>query len=59
MVNSKIKDDDIICWNCGGKTIPFVPVMRRFGQDWFYWMYKCDMCGAERVVQKTEEERGL
>lgn len=48
----------LICWNCGGKTIPFVPIMRRFGNDCHYWPYKCDMCGAEKAVEKTEEERG-
>jgi hypothetical protein len=35
----------IPCWNCDGE-------MKRFGQDTFYWYYKCSKCGKEKMGPK-------
>lgn len=39
------------CWSCG-------TTMKRFGQDYWYWLWGCPGCGIEHQHPKEPEERG-
>lgn len=42
------EEEKTLCPNCQ------VGTMRRFGQDTFYFYFKCETCGKERLVSKSD-----
>jgi len=51
-MSHKIKNQrslTISCWNCGF-------LMKQFAHDTFYWFYKCQKCGKEKVVERTDRK---
>ena len=47
MTDQNITTSGIACWNCDG-------IMKRYGQDSFYWYYNCPLCGMITVELKDD-----
>lgn len=39
------------CWKCGKE-------MKRYGEDTFYWYYRCKDCGIENMKLKEKDNAG-
>jgi DNA-directed RNA polymerase subunit RPC12/RpoP len=40
------------CWTCGKP-------MTRFAQDSWYWYYRCEACGVERMYPKEKNDADM